>query len=227
MRTLRPFLMIFLCLALAGGAEARPRHERGAASAHAGTPGQFDYYALALSWSPSFCATHTDPNQCASGRQLGFVLHGLWPQYATGYPDTCSTQPLPDADRQQYAPLYPAPKLIVHEWAKHGTCSGLAPAAYFTLSDKLRKQLVIPSEYQRPAAPIRVSNAGFIAAFAKANRALPSDGLLPFCAGGGRFLSEVHACYDKQGGAMSCGASEVKRSAKSCGQDTFLVQSVR
>lgn len=220
-------LFLIAILAAGGAAEARPRHEKSAATQHDGAPGQFDYYALALSWSPAFCATHTDPNQCATGRQLGFVLHGLWPQYAKGYPQDCSTQPLSAQDRARYAPLYPAPTLIVHEWSKHGTCSGLAPAAYFELSSKLKSQLAIPAAYRQPAAPVRVSNADFVGAFMQANPAMPAGGVLPFCTGGGRFLSEIHACYDKDGKALSCAPEESKRSEKSCGQASFLIQSVR
>ena len=48
----------------------------------------FDYYVLALSWSPGFCATHSRSLQC--GGDDGFVLHGLWPQYLNGgYPSDC------------------------------------------------------------------------------------------------------------------------------------------
>lgn len=72
-------LMLLAVLLLAGAAEARPRQQRSE-----GEPGRFDYYAVALSWSPAFCATHDDPDQCAPGRQAGFVLHGLWPQYERG-----------------------------------------------------------------------------------------------------------------------------------------------
>lgn len=220
-------LFLVACLALASTAEARPRHEKTGATLHAGQPGQFDYYALALSWSPSYCATHQDPNQCGNGRQLGFVLHGLWPQYEKGYPESCSKQPLPAEDRARYAPLFPSPTLIGHEWPKHGTCSGLAPAAYFELTAKLKQQLAIPVPYQTPAQPVRTSNADFIQAFMQANPRLQTNGVLPFCSNGGRFLSELHACYDQRGEPGSCSAGEVKRSEKSCGQDTFLIRSVR
>src|SRR6202000_516739 len=58
------------------------------------TPGQFDYYVLSLSWSPSFCAEAEDRGsrgrsqaaQCG-GRPFSFVVHGLWPQYEHGYPE--------------------------------------------------------------------------------------------------------------------------------------------
>lgn len=214
-------------LAVSGVSEAKPRHERSAPTPHSGQPGQFDYYALSLSWSPSYCATHKDPNQCGTGRQLGFVLHGLWPQYDKGYPERCSTEPLSAADKARYAPLFPSPTLIAHEWPKHGTCSGLTPAGYFELSAKLKQELAIPASYQAPAQPVRTSHADLIASFRKANPPMQANGVLPFCSNGGRFLSEIHACYDKGGAPASCSAGEVKRSEKSCGQDTFLLRSVR
>ena len=220
-------LLLLVSLTLAGPADARERHHKSAQSAQADVPGQFDYYALSLSWSPSYCAGHTDPNQCGTGRKLGFVLHGLWPQYDKGYPSDCSTVALSAADQQKYAPMFPSPTLITHEWPKHGTCSGLAPAAYFDLTASLKARVVIPAQFQQPAQPVRTSNAQFIQSFLQTNSTLVSDSVLPFCTGGGRFLQELHACFDKSGASRSCGVTEIKRSQKSCGQDTFLVQSVR
>ncbi len=54
-------------------------------------PGQFDYYVLSLSWSPSFCETATSNarrQQCGA-RPFSFVVHGLWPQYERGFPESC------------------------------------------------------------------------------------------------------------------------------------------
>lgn len=192
-----------------------------------GEPGRFDYYAVALSWSPAFCATHDDPGQCAPGRQAGFVLHGLWPQYDRGYPQSCSNERLSVSDIARYAPLYPSPKLIHHEWAKHGTCSGLPAPAYFALSARLVSQLRIPPAYVRPAQPLRTSYGEFVGAFRAANPRLPDNAVLPFCAAGGRFLNELHACYDKAGTPLTCGAAEIRRSQNTCRQDSFLIQSVR
>lgn len=216
---MRPFFLVaLLCLAASAGAHARGGRD---------TPGQFDYYAMALSWSPSYCATNRDPEQCDSGRKLGFVLHGLWPQYDNGYPEKCARDQLPGPVRGRYASLYPSEKLIGHEWKKHGTCSGLDPAAYFALSARLKEQLIIPRQFQQPAQPVRVSNAEFIAAFRAANPGLAPDAVLPFCAGGGRFLRELHACFDKTGRSRSCSNGEIKRSYSSCRQPSFLLESVR
>ena len=57
-----------------------------------GTPGDFDYYVLSLSWSSGFCETPAGARahgQCDAGANLGFVVHGLWPQYEHGYPSDC------------------------------------------------------------------------------------------------------------------------------------------
>jgi ribonuclease T2 len=207
---------------LCGTAEARKKTIKS-------EPGQFDYYALAMSWSPQYCAGsgNRDPDQCAVGRKLGFVLHGLWPQFEKGYPQNCSKEPLPDAVRTKYESIFAAPQLIGHEWSKHGTCSGLPAQDYMALSARLKNDLAIPAPYRQPAQPVRVTAAQFKEEFRKANRALADNGVLPFCTGAGRFLREVHACYDKDGHSRSCSAEQTKRAEKSCGQGSFLVQSVR
>jgi ribonuclease T2 len=102
------------------------------------TPGEFDFYVLALSWSPSFCEAAAERGsgglsqvQCSS--PYSFVVHGLWPQYERGFPEYCQ-RPSPRLDRNimtSMLDLMPAPGLIFNEWDKHGTCSGLGARAYF------------------------------------------------------------------------------------------------
>jgi ribonuclease T2 len=193
----------------------------------ADVPGDFDYYAVALSWSPSYCATRNDPDQCAVGRRLGFVLHGLWPQHERGYPEKCSTEKLTPQVRERFSSLFPSERLAEHEWRKHGTCSGLDPAGYFALSGRLKNQVTIPRAFQHPATPVRVSYHEFVQAFKSANPKLQQYSVLPFCAGGGRYLREVHVCYDKRGASRSCSEGQVKRSYSSCRQETFVLQNVR
>jgi ribonuclease I len=56
--------------------------------------GAFDYYMLALSWSPTYCASpagRDDAHQCGLGRRYDFVVHGLWPQYRNGWPQYCDS----------------------------------------------------------------------------------------------------------------------------------------
>ena len=40
--------------------------------------------------------------------------------------------------------LMPSPRLVYHEWDRHGTCSGLAPQAYFDNVRKARASVKIP-----------------------------------------------------------------------------------
>src|SRR5215831_3900780 len=86
-------IMLLSLVVLTGPAEARHRKKH-----HPAEPSTaFDYYVLSLSWSPEHCAEpagHSDTQQCASTRHFAFVLHGLWPQYASGYPESCSPTPL-------------------------------------------------------------------------------------------------------------------------------------
>ena len=103
------------------------------------SPGQFDFYVLSLSWSPSFCAQaaarregRSASLQCGA-RPYSFVVHGLWPQYDKGFPEYCQ-DPAPRLYRgivSSMLDLMPAPHLIYNEWDKHGTCSGLSPRRLF------------------------------------------------------------------------------------------------
>ena len=75
-----------------------------APTAAGGVAGAFDFYVLALSWSPTYCATDArpDPEQCDKAGQ-GFVVHGLWPQYEQGYPVYCDSALPNDLDRDAMA----------------------------------------------------------------------------------------------------------------------------
>lgn len=68
-------------LLLLSGAAAEPAAR---VSTAANKPAVFDYYVLALSRSPTYCAElepgRTDPQCSVSGtRRYAFVLHGHWP----------------------------------------------------------------------------------------------------------------------------------------------------
>ena len=97
---------------VAGAAFARGHghHEQSS-----GTSGQFDYYLMSLSWSPSFCATHPEvTEQCGKG--YGFVLHGLWPQNRDGsWPQHCASNATPDeATIARTLAFMPSRHLIEH-----------------------------------------------------------------------------------------------------------------
>src|SRR5262245_33346227 len=145
-----------------------------------GEPGQFDYYVLALSWSPSFCeaqrerATARAQDRQCGGRPFSFVVHGLWPQYERGFPSYCQV-PAPRLNRAivgSMLDLMPSPRLIFHEWDQHGTCSGLSPRAYFDDVRKARAAVKIPSEYVKLESSASVMPREVAEAFLKANPGL-------------------------------------------------------
>src|SRR6266568_1881347 len=144
-------------------------------------PGQFDFYVLSLSWSPSFCAgaaergsTTAAANAQCGPRPYSFVVHGLWPQYEKGFPEYCQL-PAPRLDRavvSSMLDLMPAPRLIFNEWDRHGTCSGLSPRAYFETVRKARAAVKIPEDYLEPLHEITVAPAAVGDAFVRANPGL-------------------------------------------------------
>jgi ribonuclease T2 len=138
-----------VCLLLAGAAcETQPRSRSGQ-----DTSGGFDYYVLALSWAPAFCA-HVAGNrsagECAAGRELGFVPHGLWPEHETGRPlENCAPVPPLTAEIvQQMLPLMLDAALIQHEWNTHGSCSGLIAEDYFAMLRRATEKIQVPEVYR-------------------------------------------------------------------------------
>ncbi len=186
----------------------------------------FDFYVLSLSWSPEYCVIRPEDRQC--GRGYGFVLHGLWPQYEKGWPQNCGAEKLSKPLLQQYPALYPSEKLAFHEWSKHGTCSGLAPEAYLQLSQQLKQSFKTPVELDHLIQPLRINARQLSQSIVAANPHLNIEALAFLCTGGGRFLQEIHVCYDKQGVTpISCSSEMQRQSLKSCGQKDFLIRNVR
>jgi ribonuclease T2 len=179
--------------------------------------GQFDYYVLALSWSPSYCEAREDrapnrtPDRQCSGRPFSFVVHGLWPQYERGFPSYCQV-PAPRLNRaivDSMLDVMPSPRLIFHEWDQHGTCSGLPPRAYFENVRKARAVVKIPPEYVELDRPITVVPGEVAEAFVKVNPGLSYAGISVFC--DRKWLSEVRICLEKNFSFRDC--TEVRRHA--------------
>jgi ribonuclease T2 len=218
-----------ICILPTASEARRPIRRQQPAPQTRDVAGQFDYYVLSLSWSPDYCAANGDRDrqQCNRGRQLGFVLHGLWPQYNRGYPQNCSTEAFNPQMMQQFPDLYPSKKLYSHEWEKHGTCSGLNQLQYHQLSKTLKDGVKIPDRYQRPSQPFRVTLAQFKQDFVQANPGFTANSIAPSCSGSGRFLQETLVCHSKDGKPGTCSEEVLRRSQRSCGQPNFLVRSVR
>ena len=213
---------VFAGLCATGQAQAQDRRQN--------APGAFDFYVLALSWSPSFCEAARERGsvgrsqqiQCG-GRPYSFVVHGLWPQYERGFPDYCQ-RPAPRLDRRVMASMLdmmPAPGLIYSQWDKHGTCSGLSARNYFETVRKARSAVKIPPEFldlgsMRMVAPVEIENA-----FIRANPGLSHDAFAVTC--DRTRLSEVRICMSKDLQFRACG--EVDRRA--CRRNRVAMPPVR
>jgi len=192
-------------------------------------PGQFDFYVLSLSWSPSFCAAAAERyNGQPSGMQCGarpysFVVHGLWPQYEKGFPENC-LQPSPRLYHgivSSMLDLMPAPHLIYNEWDKHGTCSGLSPSAYFATVRKARAAVKIPPEYVDLQQPLNVAPSTVRDAFIKANSGLTPAAIAVDC--DTKRLTEIRVCLSKDLTFRDC--PEVAKRA--CRRDQVIMPPVR
>jgi ribonuclease T2 len=206
---------------LAGAASAQDRRQN--------APGEFDFYVLSLSWSPSFCEQASERGsgersqvQCG-GRPFSFVVHGLWPQYEHGFPNYCQ-RPSPRLDRNimsSMLDLMPAPGLIFSEWDKHGTCSGLPARAYFETIRKARSAVKIPEEYLELSAPKTVTPAEIEDAFIKVNPGLSNSAIAVTC--DKTRLGEVRICMSKDQQFRSC--EEIDRRA--CRRDQVVMPPTR
>lgn len=154
----------------------------------------FDHYVAALSWSPSFCQENPDRAQCAE--RHGFILHGLWPQYADGqWPETCETGFVGPDKRTVAAGLAATPDkgLIQHQWRKHGTCSGLSANAYVEAGLKAFEKIQKPD--LPPPGARSMSPKAIERAFLALNPGFPPDGVTVTCRNGR--LQEVRLCLTK------------------------------
>lgn len=222
----------------AAHAQQRPPYTQGPGPAPYGygsknTAGRFDYYALVLSWSPTFCAGDTSGRndmQCnpRGGRRYSFVLHGLWPQYEKGYPQDCPTRDRPFVPRpiiDRMLDIMPAPGLVIHEYKKHGTCSGLSPEGYFETARKLYSKVKIPARFDQPQAPQFVSPGEVAKEFLAANPDMPPSGLGVSCGRPGDRLREIRICFTRDGAFRPCGHNE--NQSRMCGAQKMYIPPVR
>jgi ribonuclease T2 len=182
------------------GPEPPPLEPRRAPVSAARATGEFDFYVLALSWSPGFCRTPAGARargQCDSGAGLGFVVHGLWPQYEHGYPRDCLFgAPAPSRIALQAAAgLYPTEGLARYEWRRHGVCAGKSPTDYFGDVRRAYEAVAIPPPFQKANAAQSWTSIDIERAFIAANRRL-RPGMIGVACGQGA-LQEVRICLSK------------------------------
>lgn len=180
--------------------------------AQAGQAGQFDYYVLALSWQPSWCAIEGDARgaaQCSQNTGYGWLLHGLWPQYHQGWPEYCQSPFAPPrrGETNAMADIMGSSGLAWHQWKKHGSCSGLAPKDYFATSRRAFNLINRPAILRQLEKPVSLPAKLIEQAFIKSNPQLQPDMVTITCRQGR--IQEARICLSKTLQPVPCGRDVV------------------
>lgn len=188
--------------------------------------GEFDYYVMALSWSPNWCALEGDARdspQCGDERDFGWILHGLWPQHETGWPQDCDSPHTPPsrAMTRDMADMMGTSGLAWYQWNKHGACSGLSPADYFDLASLAYDRVVRPEAFRRLPDPVRLPAALIEEAFIADNPDISPDGITVTCRDG--YIQEARICLSRDLEFRDCGADVVR----DCTLDDAVFKPVR
>ncbi len=178
-----------------------------------GTSGDFDYYVLALSWSPNWCDREGHAKgspQCDATRDFGWILHGLWPQYERGWPDYCKTnQRAPSrADTAAMADIMGTSGLAWHQWKKHGVCSGLSSGDYYALSRDAFAKITRPAVFRKLTKDYTLPASVIEDAFLAENPDLDPDMLTVTCKS--NQIQEVRICLTKKLEPRTCGADVIR-----------------
>ena len=196
------YLIAALMIALAGLARAN------------GEPsGKFDYYVMALSWSPNWCALDGDARQspqCDETADFGWTLHGLWPQYHRGWPAFCpTTERQPSRNlTDTMADIMGTSGLAWYQWKKHGVCSGLSAPDYYALSRKAYENVTRPAIFRKLQNPVKLPAKIVEEAFLKANPGLEPDMITITCRSGR--IQEARICLSRSLEPVPCGRDTVR-----------------
>ncbi|GFE64847.1 ribonuclease T2 family protein [Litoreibacter roseus] len=196
------------------------------ASAEDDRAGAFDYYVLALSWSPTWCALEGDrrgADQCQTRHDYGWTLHGLWPQYERGWPSDCPTTARNPSRAQtaEMTDIMGSSGLAWHQWNKHGRCSGLSAAAYYEKSRQAYNAVTRPAVFRKLKDAVKLPASVVEEAFLEANPQLTADGITITCKS--RRIQEVRICLTKDLEPRRCGAD----TRRDCSQSDALWDPIR
>ncbi|MEO0937756.1 MAG: ribonuclease T2 [Pseudomonadota bacterium] len=175
--------------------------------------GEFDYYVLALSWSPNWCALEGDArgsDQCHARHDHGWILHGLWPQYHRGWPSYCPTAKRPPSRQMTaaMADIMGTGGLAWHQWNKHGTCTNLEAPAYYALSREAYGRVTRPEIFRKLTAPVKLPASVVEEAFMQANPGLERDAITITCRDD--HIQEARVCLSRDLGFVPCGRDVIR-----------------
>lgn len=118
-------------------------------------PSQFDTYVMSMSYIPYFCSiqSHKTKDECKLNST--WLVHGLWPNFSEYYrkehnitalwPEFCvpfekcsikynlssSCTKIPEEECKEIMGEIWCKELGVHEWIKHGSCTGLSHINFY------------------------------------------------------------------------------------------------
>lgn len=178
-----------------------------------GTAGDFDYYVLSLSWSPNWCDREGNAKgspQCAVDADFGWVLHGLWPQYETGWPDYCPTsQRSPSrSDTAAMADIMGTSGLAWHQWKKHGVCSGLSSDKYYDISRQAFDAVIRPPIFRKLTKDYKLPASVVEQAFIEENPKIAPDMITVTCKQDQ--IQEVRICLTRDLELRICGSDVIR-----------------
>jgi ribonuclease T2 len=215
-----PVLVIHVLAALAAALMPAP------ARAEGDPPGDFDYYVMALGWSPTYCALQGDreaEDQCHPRHDYSFTLHGLWPQYEKGWPANCPTieRNPTRSDTRAMIDIMGSDGLAWYQWQKHGRCSGLSARNYLAHSRVAYNRVAIPQVFRDLTKDVTLPASVVEDAFVEANPTLPRDGITVTCDEGR--IDEVRICMTKELDFRAC-APDTRRDCRTL---NALMEAVR
>lgn len=146
----------------------------------------FDFLILALSWSPTYCASSAkrgETAQCLNPANRGFVVHGLWPQARDGARLRC------ESNKDEFSKVlfertlevFPDLRLAQNQWQRHGHCFGFAADAYLEIVAKAKAKIVIPESLRSVGAPLSLAPDTIRSSFVTANQGLSRDAMSVSC----------------------------------------------
>lgn len=197
-------LILLAVAALCWASAARAEGERA---------GDFDYYVMSLSWSAAWCALEGDSRgdpQCDAGRDLTFVLHGLWPQYEDGWPSYCRTAERDPtrAETAAMADIMGGSGLAFYQWKKHGRCAGLSAQAYYRTAREAFGRVTVPDFFAGVSRPLEVPARVIEDAFLEANPGLTRDQITITCEAG--LIQEARICLTPDLNFRRCGDDVIR-----------------
>ena len=190
------------------------------------TSGDFDYFVLSLGWSPTYCRLEGDArgdDQCDPRHDYSFTLHGLWPQYESGWPSYCHTveRDPSRAETAAMADIMGSGGLAWYEWKKHGRCAGLTAHSYFAVSRQAYDNIEIPYVFLNLQKSVKIPAKVVEQAFLEANPGLDASMITITCKAG--MVQEARICLTKDLSPRSCGMD----AARDCKMPDALMEAVR